>query len=150
MAVGSRSFQMMDCTRVRSQGRGLVRVIAAAIVLALGWGWLAASARADGDPASDVLATQSLFLPQDAGIPADRQAQLQRLLQEAARRGFPVRLAVIASPVDLGAITELWGQPAAYADFLGQELSLVYRGMLLVVMPNGYGIYEQGHPVRAE
>ena len=33
----------------------------------------AASARADGDPASDVLAEQSLFLPQDAGLTASQQ-----------------------------------------------------------------------------
>ena len=33
-------------------------------------------ARADGDPASDVLATQALFLPQDAGIPLPQRGQL--------------------------------------------------------------------------
>jgi hypothetical protein len=48
---------------------------------------------------------------------------------------------MIASPADLGSVTELWRQPESYARFLGQELSLVYRGRLLVVMPAGYGLY---------
>ncbi|MBV9006759.1 MAG: hypothetical protein JO181_18980, partial [Solirubrobacterales bacterium] len=52
---------------------------------ALALGWSAAPARADGDPASDVLATQLLYLPQDAGVPAAQQAQLGALLQTAAR-----------------------------------------------------------------
>jgi hypothetical protein len=150
--VGSRSTQMMDCTRVRCDGRRRLRpVTALALALALGLGWSLAAppARGDGDPASDVLATQSLFLPQDAGIPVAQQAQLQALLQEAAKGGFQLRLALIASPSDLGSIGELWRQPAAYASFLGQELSLLYRGDLLVIMPDGFGLYERGHPVEA-
>ena len=53
-------------------------------------------------------------------------------------------MALIASPTDLGSITELWRQPASYARFLGQELSLIYKGTLLVVMPNGFGLYGPG------
>lgn len=124
-------------------------LVALALGVVLAWCWPATSAHADGDPASDVLATQSLFLPQDAGIPADRQGQLQRLVQEAAGSGVPIRVAVIAAPTDLGSITELWRQPADYARFLGQELSLVYHGVLLVVMPNGYGVFHAGHSVAA-
>jgi hypothetical protein len=94
---------------------------------------------ADGDPASDVLATQALFLPQDAAVPGAQQAQLAALLEEAARGGYPIRVALVASPIDLGSVTALWRQPAGYARFLGQELSLTYHGRLLVVMPNGLG-----------
>ncbi len=111
-------------------------VLAAVLLLALS----SATAWADGDPASDVLAAQPVFLAQDAAIPVRQQAELTALVQEAARAGRPVRVAIIASPTDLGSITELWGQPAAYARFLAQELALVYRGQLLVVMPNGYGV----------
>jgi hypothetical protein len=54
-----------------------------------------------------------------------------------------LRVAVIASPADLGSVTELWRQPQTYARFLAQELSVVYGGphppTLLVVMPNGFG-----------
>jgi hypothetical protein len=55
--------------------------------------------------------------------------------------GYPLRVALIASSADLGSVTELWRQPQSYADFLGDELSLVYRGTLLVVMPDGFGLY---------
>jgi hypothetical protein len=110
----------------------------------------AASARADGDPASDVLATQSLFLPQDANVPSAQQGQLQALLEEARRAGDPIRVAVIASPADLGSVTALWRQPKTYSRFLGQELSLVYPGLLLVVMPNGYGVFHQAGVSPAE
>ncbi len=52
----------------------------------------------------------------------------------------------MASPADLGSVTALWRQPASYAHFLGVELSLVYRGPLVVVMPNGVGYYDAAHP----
>ncbi len=113
-------------------------------MLALALGWSAAPARADGDPASDVLATQLLYLPQDADVPAAEQAQLGVLLQTAARDGYQIRVALIASRADLGSVTELWGQPQNYAQFLGQELSLAYKGPLLVVMPDGFGLYRLG------
>jgi hypothetical protein len=101
---------------------------------------MAGSARADGDPASDVLIGQRFFLPQDAGFSSSQQAQLGALLAAAERSGFPLRVAVIASPTDLGSIAQLWRAPTAYAQFLDQELSLVYRGTLLVVMPRGLGL----------
>jgi len=112
-----------------------------------GLGLLAASARADGDPASDVLVSQTLFLPQDAGVPANQQAQLGGLLHAAQQSGYQIRVAMIASPTDLGSVTELWRQPQNYARFLAQELSLLYRGPLLVVMPNGYGLYSLAGPL---
>ncbi|MBV8430338.1 MAG: hypothetical protein JO244_04200, partial [Solirubrobacterales bacterium] len=127
-----------DCRRLRRS----VTLGALLLALAVGWSWAAPAALADGDPASDVLATQTLFLPQDAQVPLAEQAQLARLLQEAARSGYQIRLALIASPSDLGSITELWRQPATYASFLGQELSLTYRGLLVVIMPNGFGLYD--------
>jgi hypothetical protein len=107
---------------------------------ALAAGPFATAARADGDPASDVLATQPLFLPQDAGIPLAQQNQLTALLGAAATSGYQLRVAIIASRTDLGSVTELWRQPQTYARFLGQELSLVYRGQVLVIMPDGFGL----------
>lgn len=125
----------------------LVQAAASTAILALACGAFATAARADGDPASDVLATQSLFLPQDAGIPFGQQGQLSGLLEATARSGYPLRVAIIASTSDLGSVTELWRQPGTYARFLGQELSLVYRGPLLVVMPGGYGVSSNGAPL---
>jgi cytochrome oxidase Cu insertion factor (SCO1/SenC/PrrC family)/thiol-disulfide isomerase/thioredoxin len=104
---------------------------------------------ADGDPGSDVLVYQPLFLASDAGISVARQVRLGDLLQTAARSHVPIRVAIIAGPPDLGAITALWLKPRAYASFLGDELSLAYTGRLLVVMPNGFGFNWPGHPAAA-
>jgi hypothetical protein len=124
----------------RSRARLLAQLVASTVILALAAGSFATSARADGDPASDVLATQPLFLPQDAGIPLAQQNQLTALLGAAASSRYQLRVAIIDSSTDLGSIIELWHQPQTYARFLGQELSLVYRGPLLVIMPNGFGL----------
>lgn len=124
--------------------RTLTALIAAIAILAATCACWPAAARADGDPASDVLVSQSVFLPQDAGLTVDQQSTLGALLGAARRSGYALRVAVIASATDLGSITELWRQPENYASFLGQELSLVYRGTLLVVMPTGYGLYGPG------
>lgn len=135
---------------LRRSARQLARALAFLAILALGLGWSAAPARADGDPASDVLATQPLFLPQDAGIPTKQAAQLSALLEEAQHSGYPIRVALITSPFDLGSVTELWRAPQTYAHFLGVELSLVYRGSLLVVMPDGFGFYGFRRPLADE
>ena len=105
----------------------------------------ASVARADGDPGSDVLVYQPLFLGADSGVSISQQSQLGGLLRSAARQGFPVRVAIISSRNDLGAVTGLWRQPRNYARFLGLELSLSYKGRLLVVMPNGIGFNWPGH-----
>lgn len=118
-------------------------------LFALAAGWSPTTARADGDPASDVLATQPLFLPQDAVVSPVQQAELVALLREARESGFQIRLAIIASANDLGSVTELWSQPQDYARFLGQELSLVYKGPLLVIMPAGFGFYGFDRPPAA-
>jgi hypothetical protein len=114
---------------------------------AVAWAWHPAPARADGDPASDVLATQALFLPQDAGATPTQRAQLSALLAAAGRRGYPIRVALVASRSDLGSVTALWRQPETYARFLGQELAFVHKGPLLVVMPNGFGLTRLGRPL---
>ena len=102
------------------------------------------AALADGDPASDVLATSNLFLPWDAHLSARQQAQAVALLATTRRDGVLVRVAVVASPSDLGSVSQLWLKPHTYAQFLGEELSLVYRGPLVVVMPDGLGVYQAG------
>jgi hypothetical protein len=103
-----------------------------------------AVALADGDPASDVLGSQPLFLPQDAAGAPKQQAELSELLASAANSGYSVRVALIASRSDLGSVTALWQHPQSYADFLAQELALTYKGPLLVVMPGGYGLHRPG------
>jgi hypothetical protein len=113
-------------------------MIASALALATAAAPQAASA--DGDPASDVLIGQSAFLPWDAGAAPAQQARLVTILGAAARTGYPIRVAVIASQSDLGSVTALWRRPELYARFLDQELSLEYKGPVLIVMPNGVGL----------
>jgi hypothetical protein len=92
-----------------------------------------------------VLAQQALFVPQDAGVSAVQQAQLASLVASAARSGYRIRLAVVGSTADLGSVTALWRRPQDYARFLSQELGQVYRGPLLVVMPDGLGLANAGN-----
>jgi hypothetical protein len=103
-----------------------------------------AAGLADGDPASDVLASQAVYVPADGGFPASQTARLSGLLDEARRVGVPIRVALIATPADLGSVGELWRQPQNYARFLGQELAQVYRGTLVVAMPAGFGVVNVG------
>jgi len=105
---------------------------------------LPASSQADGDPASDVLLTQTVFVPFDAGASPTQTAELQSLLSVATRHGYPARVALIASASDMGSVTELWRQPQTYAEFLGLELSQSSHGAVIVVMPNGVGAYRPG------
>jgi hypothetical protein len=122
----------------------MLKVALSVAIVALAAGLVPGLARADGDPASDVLTTQALFLPQDAGTSTAQQAELEAVLRAASRSGYQIRVALISSTADLGSVTELWRQPQSYAEFLGQELALVYRGRLLVVMPDGFGLYRFG------
>ena len=96
-------------------------------------------ARADGDPASDYLLVDKVFLPFDAKIPKSQQAELTGVVDAANKAGFPIRVAVIATTYDMGSVTSLYRRPRTYARFLGLELGFVYKQRLLVVMPNGFG-----------
>ena len=102
-------------------------------------------ARADGDPASDVLvAAPPAFLGDDSGATYAAKQTIVQQIRRAARHGHPLRVAVIASRTDLGSVGALWGHPEGYAEFLGRELSLDYHGQLLVVMPAGFGVVRDG------
>jgi hypothetical protein len=120
-----------------------------ALLLTILVGICPSTARADGDPASDVLVSQTVFFPADAGMTVHDERRLVSLLGAARHDGLPIRLAIISSPSDLGAVSELWGQPRAYAHFLGYELSLTDRDWLLVVMPNGVGFDAPIHSAAA-
>ena len=129
--------------------RRAVLAVALAVLAFCALGPLSPAARADGDPGSDVLVYQSLFVAADSNISIAQQVELGDLLTSASRDGFTIRVAIIATPADLGAITQLWRKPASYARFLGIELSLAYSQRLLVVMPDGFGFNWQGHSAGA-
>jgi hypothetical protein len=125
--------------------RGLLLVAAVAACAAL-----PSAAHADGDPASDFLITQQVFFGFGQNASASKQAELARLVQNAKAKGFEVRVALIGRPSDLGAVQVLWRRPQTYARFLGQELTLYYPRRLLIVMPNGYGIYRRDRGLAGE
>ena len=97
-----------------------------------------AAARADGDPASDVLLFQDAYLPYFPAPSKPEAETLTRLLAEVRSDGYPMKVAVINSIGDLGAYPDLFGRPADYAELLAGELSFRVRNPhLLIVMPDG-------------
>ncbi|HEY6835509.1 MAG TPA: hypothetical protein VI142_03480 [Gaiellaceae bacterium] len=111
---------------------------------------LPAAAHANGDPASDVLLTQQVFLPFEAPIAKSSADDLTKTVADANKQGVKLRVALIAFTSDLGTAVSLWKHPQQYAEFLGKEIAFVYTGPLLVSMPSGFGYYDQGKPVTRE
>jgi hypothetical protein len=104
-----------------------------------------AVARADGDPASDVLIGENVFYPYSPAVSAGLQKQLNGETAAAARAHFPIKVALIPAPADLGALPTLFDKPKQYSNFLDQEISFLnVKPLLLVVMPNGYGVTHVG------
>jgi hypothetical protein len=101
---------------------------------------LPAAAAADGDPASDVLLGENVFYPYSPPTSPAIQKQLNAETAAAKQSHFPLKVALIGAPVDLGVIPSLFGQPQKYADFLDQEISFQTKQPLLVVMAAGYGL----------
>jgi hypothetical protein len=110
-------------------------LVAAAVVFAL----TPAPARADGDPASDVLLLQDLYLPYAPGVPKPLGDSITNLLKATRKAGFQLKVAIIAKPQDLGAVPQFFGKPQDYAPFLQREIAFNSKKPLLVVMPAGFG-----------
>jgi len=108
---------------------------------------LPATASADADPASDSLYTGRIFLPLSTPVSPRLAQRLAADVLAAERAGKPVRVALIASPTDLGGVPMLFGRPPQYARFLDAELQFVYMGRVLVVMPQGAALAEHGRLV---
>jgi hypothetical protein len=109
------------------------------------------SARANGDPASDILIGKNVFLSLTEPTTVPSGNDLISLTAQAKKQRFPLKVAVIAARTDLGLVPGMWGSPRAYARFLGGELRLVrYTGTLLVLMPNGAGVFGPGATPRAK
>jgi hypothetical protein len=117
------------------------RLAALAVVVTL----IAAPAAvlADGDPASDVLLGQDVFLPYSPVSPG-AQRQLYGVTAAARHAGYPLKVALIAARSDLGVVPALFAKPGQYARFLSSELSGVVTGPVLVVMPDGFGLASGG------
>jgi hypothetical protein len=110
----------------------------------------AATARADGDPASDYLLGTQVFIPFDMKLTAAKQQELLSIVRDANKSGYAIRVALIGSAYDLGAVTSLWRKPRPYARFLAAEIEFIYKRRLLILMPNGFGFNWQKHPSTKE
>jgi hypothetical protein len=116
------------------------------VLLVLAWDCATVSSRAwaDGDPASDVLLGQSAFYPYQPPVPPKLEATLNALLGATVRAHMPMKVAIIGSQLELGAVPNLYGHPQPYADFLDREISFNKPQPLLVVMPAGFGLAAAG------
>jgi hypothetical protein len=133
---------------IPSPGARALRALVAAAVVALIAATAASLARADGDPASDNLLAQNVFLPYQQPSPQAGNA-LEQAANDVYLHGNRIKVAVILDAQDLGSIPSLFGQPSNYAQFLGLELGYWYEGPLLVVMPAGFGFYDGGRSTAA-
>lgn len=110
---------------------------------------LPAAASADGDPGSQVLLAQNLFVGGKDGVTPAQQVKLTEVLSATQQAGAPIRVAIIGQRADLRQATEFWTKPpSAYAEYLAANLSAAYTGRVLVVMPSGMAAYWWAH--RAE
>ena len=101
------------------------------------------TALGDADPASDVLLLQHTFVPGSPLPSGELSEQLRGVTARARKAGFALKVAVIGSASDLGAIPGMFGHPQRYAGFLGTELTAGKLTVpLLVVMPAGFGSFE--------
>lgn len=122
------------------------------LVLALALG-APAVAHADGDPASDVLVMQDAYYPYAPPTDGRYKRALDGVLKRARDAGYPVKVALIQTPRDLGAYPTLFNDPNRYADLLARELPQNRHGAkltgqrILVVMPGGFGGRDLGDQV---
>jgi hypothetical protein len=136
--------------RGRRTGRPRGSRVRLTIALAAAAGFLAAPvARADGDPASDILISRNVYFPYSSPTPAARTG-LQRAVDDVYAHGNRLRVALIYDATDMGSVGSLFGKPDDYAHFLAIELGLWYVGPLLVAMPAGFGVYDGGRSTAAE
>ena len=94
-----------------------------------------AAALGDSDPASDFLPTQNVFLPYSPRVSPALVKDLHTVTTLAGKAGYKIKVAIIASPTDLGGVPNLFNQPVQYASFLGREISFNGKQPLIVVMP---------------
>src|SRR4051812_3964321 len=76
--------------------------LAATCLAVVALGAVPSTALADSDPASDFLPTQDVFLPYQPPVSNAVKADLLGVTKAAKRAGYPIKVAVIATAVDLG------------------------------------------------
>lgn len=125
--------------RPSSPGRAFPAAVAVLLALAAPGG-----ARAHGDPASHYLETELLY-PAFADRPSQAvELELLGLLQEAERRGYPIKVALVARAGDLADEPSMLRRPQRYAEFVRRELGAAVRAPIVVVTPSGFGVSGAG------
>jgi hypothetical protein len=103
----------------------------------------APAAHANGDPPSDVLPFEDVYLPAAPPSP-EAGDSLRNAVRRARDAGYPIKVAVIHAEVDLGPLASAYGRPQQYADYLVTELprhtAASQGARILVVSPAGAGI----------
>ena len=101
-----------------------------------------AGALAHGDPTAHYLETDSLLTtyasPPDVGV----ELQLRGVLDAAAARGYPIKVALIASEEDTGGDPAPFEDTQGYASLVSDQLASVkpLSAPVIVVTPRRYGI----------
>ena len=132
--------------RDRSRRRHVLALLLTLLALAAGAVLAPAAALGDGDPASDVLLGQNVFFPYNQ--PSQKvMNELYSVTDAAQRAGFPLKIAMIQSKTDLGAIPQYFHRPEIYARYLSYEIGTAVSGQVLVVMANGFGRAIDYHPL---
>jgi hypothetical protein len=135
----------------------LTRLLVPAVLLASIVAATVGIAVADVDPASDVLLLQNVFVPYQPKVCSEVKKALVSATDKSHAAGYPLKVAVVGSKNDLGGAPQYFGNPTAYAKFLGQELAVygpdVGRDLstspLLVAMPQGWGLYQVDPPANS-
>ena len=99
---------------------------------------------------TEYLPTHEVFVPFDLEAPQPETEQLVALVDEANRVGFTIRVAIVWSRYDLGAVPELWHMPRRFARYVGADIRAAYKSRLLIVFPDGFGFNWAGHSPAAE
>jgi hypothetical protein len=124
-----------------------LRVLALALLLAA-LALAPAVARADGDPASDVLLQQDVFVPYSTPTSQGAANAVIEATKRAKQAGWPIKVAIIAGGQDLGSAASFANDPQGYANFLYQEIAgTASKQRLLVVSPVGFGGQNLGNNV---
>jgi hypothetical protein len=125
---------------------GLRRAVGLAAALATVLA-LPATVSANGDPPSDVLLVQDVYLPFTPATSAGAARALLELAKRTRADRWPIKVAIIATPSDLGDVANLFTRPQDYANFLAREIG---NPRLLVVTPVGFGGQKLGRGVEGQ
>jgi hypothetical protein len=103
----------------------------------------AAPAGANG-PASHVLLTEDVYFPATPLTSEGAANALLTITRRADAAGWPLKVAIFATPTDLGDAARFFSTPQLYADQLAREIG---DPRLLVVTPNGFAGQKLGNGV---